>query len=143
MKRVIAVGMVLVASMALSTKATADDAADVKAAVLRLNEASNSGDVDTMAQYLGQGRSLFNLSGRLLSVSEGYDKDAARAAFEAGRKYNRTWRHLDVKTYGDAAVVTGYHVGSNTAPNGSIFRGTRRVTEVWIKQGGQCQATVA
>ena len=137
MKRVIAVAMVLVGSLVLSSKAAADDADDVKAAVLKSNEAWNSGDVDVMAQYLHPRRSLFNYRGRLLNKSEGFDKDALKAAFEAGLKVNRTWRHLDVKVYGNAAVVTGYHVGRTTRPDGSYIQGARRVSEFWTKQNGQ------
>ncbi len=137
MKQVIVVLMVLVGGLALSTAAIADDADDVRAAVLKLNEAGNSGDVDAIAQYLHQERSLFSLAGRLLINFEGFNKDARKAAYEAGLKVNRSWRHLDVKVYGNAAVVTGYHVGRTTRPDGSYIQGARRVSEFWTKQNGQ------
>ena len=136
MKKVIVLMMGLVI-VVLTTVATADDAADVRAAVLKLDEAVNSGDADAIAQYLHQERSLFNYNGRLLFKSVGFNKDARKAAYEAGLKVNRTWRHLDVKVYGNAAVVTGYHVGRTTRPDGSYIQGARRVSEFWTKQNGQ------
>lgn len=135
MKQIIVVLMVLVGSLALSTAAIADDADDVRAAVLKLNEAWNSGDVDAIAQYLHHERSLFNYRGRLLT--KGFNKDALKAVYEAGLKFNRRWKHLDVKVHGNAAVVTGYHNGRTTGADGSYIQGTRRVSEFWAKQNGQ------
>ena len=135
MKRLITTLIVLTVSLTLMSAATADDAADVKAAVLKLDEAFNAGDVEVISEYLS-GRSLFNFRGRLLNVAEGFDKDGLKSAFEAGLKFDRSWKHLDVKVYGNAAVVTGYHGGRTTRTNGSFIQGTRRVSEFWIKQSG-------
>ncbi len=138
MKRVITVAMVLVGGLVLSTTAIADDADDVKAAVLKLNEASNSGDVDAIAQYLHQERSLFNYHGRLLSKTEEFNKDGLKAAFDAGLKIdNGAIRHVTVKTYGNTGVVTGYQGLNVTFANGTIIRGTVRFSEVWTKQQGK------
>ena len=129
--------MALLAGIVLASAAIADDAADVKAAVLKLNAAANAGDVEVISQYISPQRSLFNFSGRLLFVAEEFDPERAKAAFEAGVKYNRSWTHLDVKVYGNAAVVTGYHRGRYTGRSGTYTQGTRRVSEVWIKQDGK------
>jgi len=43
-----------------------------------------------------------------------------------------SWKHFDVKVYGNAAVVAGYQEGS---VNLSSVQGTRRVSEFWINQG--------
>ena len=105
--------------------------------MLKLNAAFNAGDVEVMSEYRLSGRSLFGFRGRLLNVAEGFDKDGLKSAFEAGLKFNRSWKHLDVKVYGNAAVVTGYHGGRTTGTNGTFIQGTRRVSEFWIKQGGK------
>ena len=54
-----------------------------------------------------------------------------------GFKYNRYIRHIDVRVYGNAAVVSGYKTGSITWPSGNKTAGNIRFSEVWIKQGGQ------
>lgn len=56
MRRLIAILMVLSGGMVLTSIAAADDAADVKAAVLDLTAALNAGDVDTVAQVVSLGR---------------------------------------------------------------------------------------
>lgn len=134
MKRFIA--FIFVTATILTSKVSADDAADVKAAVLRLNKAFNDGNVEVMSEYLSVW-SLFNFKGRLLNESDEFDEDAWKSAFEAGFKVDRSWKHLDVKVYGNAAVVTGYHVGMTILTNGAFMQGTRRVSEFWIKEGSK------
>jgi len=46
-------------------------------------------------------------------------------------------RHLEVKVYGETALVTGYVVGSQTLPNGTTQQISLRRSAVWLKQGGQ------
>ena len=135
MKRLITTVIVLIASITLVSAAVADDAADVKAAWLKVNAAMNSGDIDVIAQHTHPKGSLFNYSGRLLR--ESFNADGLKAAFDAGLKFNWGVRSLQATVYGNAAVVTGYHVGTITSENGDINRGTRRFSEFWIKQGGK------
>jgi len=137
MKRLITALIVLTASLILTSTATADDAADVKAAVLKLTEALNSGDAEAIPEYLSVD-SGFSYRGRLFSRWEG-DVTVAwyKSLFDAGVKWNWSWRHLDVKVYGNAAVVTGYQEGNYTHSSGTIVQGTKRVSEFWIKQGGK------
>ena len=135
MRRLIAILMLLSGGMVLTNVAAADDAADVKAAVLDVNAALNAGDVDTVAKYIHPDSNRFNLGGRLLI--EGFNKDRLKTGIDDGLNFNRQIRHISVKVYGNAAVVTGYLLGSVTYPNGTISRGTRRFSEVWIKQQGK------
>jgi ketosteroid isomerase-like protein len=57
--------------------------------------------------------------------------------FDAGFKFNFELRHLKVKVYGDAAIVTGYVMGTSTSPDGTTQETTTRRTAVLIKQGGE------
>ena len=135
MKRLIALLIVLVGGFALTAVAAADDAADIEAAQRAHFAAYNASDADAVAQYVLQERSRFVGDGSLLTV--GFDKNELKAAFDAGVKFNRQFRHLDVKVYGNAAVVTGYWTGTINLLDGIIIKGPVRHSAVWIKQGGQ------
>ena len=63
-------------------------------------------------------------------------RKAFQASVAAGFKRNYQLRNLEVKVYGNTAVVTGYLVGSMTVPNGDVNRWTDLRTGVWVKQGG-------
>ena len=136
MKRLTIIMMVLVGGIVLTTVAAADDAADVKAAQLAHFAAFNAGDADAVAQYVLPERSHFRGIGGDLLV-EGFDKNSLKASFDDGLKFNRQLRHLQVKVYGDAAVVTGYWTGTITFPDGTTRQGPMRHSAVWIKKGGQ------
>jgi len=128
----------LVVGMFATTVDIADDVDDVKAAVLGLFVAVNAGDADgrvsrRMAEYSNFGR-----GGGLLNTSNSPEerRKAFQASVAAGFKRNYQLRNLEVKVYGNTAVVTGYLVGSMTLPNDDVNRWTDRRTGVWVKQGG-------
>jgi ketosteroid isomerase-like protein len=135
MRQLITILMILVGSLVLTTAAKADDVDDVKAAVLAVDAAYNSGDVDAIAQYMHSEHSQFPPGTGLLV--EGFDKERLKADFDAGFSLDITARHLGVKIYGNTAVVTGYIEGRVTMPGGAINQPRSRFTEVWIKQGGK------
>ena len=64
MKRLIAVLIVFIGGMVLTTTAAADDVDDVKAAVQALYETLNKGDADGYAKLVLPGESLFLAAGR-------------------------------------------------------------------------------
>jgi ketosteroid isomerase-like protein len=134
MKPVILVVMVLVGSLVLTNMAVADDAADVKAAVLAMDAAFSSGDVETIAKYTHPEHSRFAADGGL--VNPGFTKAGVKAFFDTGIKLNVQSRHIEVKVFGNAAVVTYYTLTATTQPDGNTTQATSRDTEVWIKQGG-------
>ncbi len=136
MKRVIAVAMVLVGSLVLSTIAIADDAADVKAASQALDAAFENKDMAVIVQYMHLEHSWYGGGGRLLR--EGFNKDGLKAAFDAGLKIDTgAFRHVTVKTYGNTGLLTGYQTYTVTLPSGTILRGSDRISEVWTKQQGK------
>ena len=134
MKRLTAILMILVGGVVLTTVASADDKADVIAAQLAVIAALNAGDAEAFAKYMLPEKSGFFPGGGLL---EGFDKNRLKARIDGGRKSNYRLRHLDVKVYGNAAVLTGYLTGTVTQPDGSTEKGPRRFSAVWIKQRGQ------
>jgi len=128
----------LVVGMFLTTVAVADDADDVKAAVERYFAALNSGDADAYAQHRVPEYSIFGGGGLIeRSNSIAQQRDDFQAQTDAGFKLNLRIQHLEVRVYGNAAVVTGYLTGTNTAPDGTVNQQRQQSTRVWIKQGGQ------
>ncbi len=129
----------LVVGMFLMPAALADDADDVKAAVQELFAAIRAGDADGRVSRRMPEFSIFGRGGGLLETSNSPEerRKAFQASVAAGFKRNYQPRNVEVKVYGNTAVVTCYLVGTLTAPNGDINRWTDRRTGVWIKQGGK------
>jgi ketosteroid isomerase-like protein len=118
--------------------AMADDVDDVKAAVESYFAALNSGNGAAMARYRIPEYSVFAGGGLIdRSSSTAQQRDDFQALADAGRKLNLRIQHLDVRVYGNAAVVTGYLMGIDTAPDGTVSQSRQQRTGVWIKQGGQ------
>ena len=139
MKLLIPTLMVIVSCVALSPLATAGDADDVKAATLEHFATLNAGNARAHVQHHMAGHSTYDAGGGLLEVSNSLSEETAslKADFDSGLKLNLELRHLDVKVYGDAAVVTGYVVGTATAPDGTTEQLTSRRSAVLIKEGGK------
>ncbi len=139
MKQLIAMLIVIAISLALNNTAVAGDADDVKAATLEHFATLNAGNARAHVQHHMAGHSTYNAGGGLLEVSNSLSEETAslKVDFDSGLKLNLELRHLDVKVYGDAAVVTGYVVGTATAPDGSIDQVTDRRSAVLIKEGGK------
>jgi len=128
----------LVVGMFLTTGAMADDVDDVKAAVQRYFAALNSGNGTAMAQHRIPEYSVFGGGGLIdRSSSIAQQRDDFQALADAGRKLNLRIQNLEVRVYGNAAVVTGYLTGTNTAPDGTVNQQRQQRTGVWIKQGEQ------
>lgn len=128
----------LVIGVISTTVAMADDVDDVKAAVQSFFAAINSGDGDAMIQTRIAGYSFFS-GGGLLERSGSLEdqKRDFQASADSGFKRNLQIRNLEVKVYGNAAVVTGYLRGTVTTADGATQRVSQERTGVWIKQGGQ------
>ncbi len=128
----------LVIGMFATAVAIADDVDDVKAAVESYFAALNSGNGAAMARYRIPEYSVFAGGGLIdRSSSTAQQRDDFQALADAGRKLNLRIQHLDIRVYGNASVVTGYLMGTNTAPDGTVNQQRQQRTGVWIKQGGQ------
>jgi len=127
-----------VVGMLLATPALADDVDDVKAAVRDYFAAISAEDTSGIIQYQMPRKSIFS-GGELLekfgSLEE--QKKDLQSAFDAGQRLNLQVRNLEVTVYGNAAIVTGYVIGTITTPDGTTIRSNDQRTGVWIKQGGQ------
>ncbi len=118
--------------------AIADDEADVRAAVQGHFAALNAGDVNAFIPYYPSESSVFaggRLLGRFHSLEE--RRDGFQAGVDAGQRRNLRLQHMEVRVYGNAAVVTGYLVGPSTAADGTVTQVRQQRTGVLIKQGGQ------
>ena len=145
MKRLCVISTVVGLGILLMTVAFADkhETAEVEAAIDGIIAAWNSGDVEAIAQYHhSKGTSYFPANGGLLSE---FDTAYYKGAFAAGLKVNLTFRHLDVKTYGDTAVATGYFVGAILVPEGmgESQQGPWRSSSTWMKEDGKWKMLVA
>ncbi len=119
----------LVIGMFATAVAIADDVDDVKAAVQKYITALNTGDVNAYVQSRTPEYSSFGGGGlveRYHSLEE--QRKRFQGNIDAGAEFNFQIRHLDVRVYGNAAIVTGYTVSGNNAD---------QRTSVWIKQGDQ------
>ena len=126
--------------MFLTTVAMANDVDDVKAAVQNYFAAINAGDSSAVMQYRSPEWSSFSRPGGLLDIptaSLQEQKNALDAQVRAGVRRNYGITHMEVKVYGNTAVVTGYLTGSRTQPNGTVVQMRDRRTAVFVKQGSQ------
>ncbi len=128
----------VVVGMFLTTVAMADDVDDVKAAVQSYFDAINSGNGAAVARHRIPEYSVFAGGGLIArSSSTAQQRDDFQTLADAGRKLNLRIQHMDVRVYGNAAVVTGYLMGTNTTPDGTVLQSRQQRTGVWVKQGGQ------
>ncbi len=126
-----------VVGMFLTTVAMADDADDVKAAFLGHFTTLRAHDSQSMAQnYMPDYTEFSGGGGLLIRTATPEEMGKARQAVFDNVNINLTPRNVEVKVYGNAAVVTAYLVGSITPANGETIRVSDRRTGVWVKQGG-------
>ncbi len=124
-----------IAGMFLMPAALADDADDVKAEMERYLAALNAGDANAYIQHFMPETSALVGTGL---ISRSHSLEEQKNAFVAsGLKRNLQFRHLEVKVYGNTAVVTCYVVGSTTNASGITNQSRGLRTGVMIKQGGQ------
>ena len=128
----------LVVGMFLTSVVMADDVDDVKAAVQRYIATLNAEDANAYVQSRVPEYSVFAGGGLLdRSTSLEEQRNSFQGRIDSGIRISRQLRHLDVKVYGNAAVVTGYMLGTTTGPDGTVNQQRQQRTGVWIKQGGQ------
>ena len=124
-----------VLGMFLTTVAMADDADDIKAAVLEFYDQLNNENA-SYAQFFLPGGDQFPRNGVLVQPNQEII-ESTQANIDGGMDFNVQVRHIDVKVYGDAAVATYYTVGPTVYPDGTVLSGVFRASITAIKQGGQ------
>jgi ketosteroid isomerase-like protein len=140
MKRIVAVLGGLWAIMVVAPAAMAQSAEEEIIAAQHAHfETLRSGDTRAhIAEHAPEATS-FDAAGGLLVEAQSLEEQVRdlQAVFDAGTILNSYLRHLQVRIYGDAAVVTGYIMGTTTNPDGSVVPVMDRRTAVLIRQGGE------
>ncbi len=108
---------------------------EVKAAMMNLIAAFNSGNVEQIEQFLAPQHSSYRGDGGLLMGFA--DMAQLRDAFSSGFKLNVQIRNLEAAVYGNSAVTTSFMTESVTTPGGNTrTEDPMRVSYVWHKQDG-------
>jgi uncharacterized protein (TIGR02246 family) len=105
--------------------------------------ARNAGDVETLANSWVSPASYFAGGGLLMEFEFTTDQlaEMIRAQFDGGRKDNLLAHHVDVRIYGDAALLTGYISGTFVPEDGTTIEGAHSFTSVWVKVGNEWKLT--
>ncbi|MEE9238110.1 MAG: nuclear transport factor 2 family protein [Thermodesulfobacteriota bacterium] len=137
MKKLILITMIFGWVVLLTTEAEAGDVEDIRKATLEHFVTFNAGNVAAHIEHHLQGHTGYSPDGGLLEVNESLEEEkmSLQADFDAGLKFDLQIQHLDVKVYGNAAVVTGYLVGTVTNTDGTTSQVRDRRTAVLIKKG--------
>ena len=126
--------VLLIAVVLMSTseaRAQETDEDRVRDAVVELYETLSTKNTNAVVRYMHpDGYTEFSESwGRLFVLDEEYIRNALASDFEI----DLAVRDLEVTVYGDAAIVTGYRVGSIR----SAYEVTLRLSMVWVKESGE------
>jgi ketosteroid isomerase-like protein len=108
--------------------------ADVRAAVEATLAALIARDVPAFANFYHEDTRGFFVDRS--NMIEGFSSLAVRAAFITGLRLDVVMSDLNVKVYGDAAVVGALFRGSVTLPGGAIASGTWRYSETRVLDDG-------
>jgi len=133
----ITMGLMLVVS--IPARVAGQDSEAVRTAVLEHYAAIRNADFQAAAYHHTDGFTAFFTDGGLLTTYGTPEEQAGlfQAMGDAGMRANWEVRQLEIRTYGDAAVATGYLVGTLQFPDGRMARGTWQLTEVWVREGGE------
>ena len=128
--------VLLLGSVALTSAVAADEADDVKAATEAWLSDLNAQNVTAYVAYYHPEETSYGGLGDLLT--EGiHTKEFMTVFFEAGFKTDLQWRHLKVKVFGKAAIVTGYLAGAVTLPGGKGLEDSWRTSVMWVQEEGK------
>ncbi len=129
--------LLIAVTLLSASEAKAQEAADenVRSAVVGLYAALSAKDANAVVRYmLPDGYTEFSEDGSRLSV---LDQEYIRNALASDVEIDLAVRDLEVTSYGDAGIVTGYRVGSIKLRSGSKSEATLRLSMVWVKQSGE------
>ncbi len=139
MKRLTSALTVLAVGVVFTPVATAQDVEAIKNATMEHFATQAAGDAAAHVRHHMLGHTAFAPDGGRLQKSASLEEESKnlQANFDAGLKWSVDLRDLKVDVYGDAAVVTGYLVGTVTLSDGSTQPVNNRRTAVLIKQGSE------
>ena len=122
----------LMSSLASGSARAQED--DVRAAVTETLAALVARDVPAFANFYHEDTRGFFVDRS--NMIEGFSSLAVRAAFITGLRLDVVMSDLNVKVYGDAAVVGALFRGSVTLPGGATASGTWRYSETRVLDDG-------
>jgi len=102
---------------------------------MALERAMNAGDVTVIAPLIHSDNTSFTGNGGMLN--EAFDAAVLKANFERGLSLATRSKHVQVRTWGDTALLTAYAEGMVRVPGGAPKFEISRVTEVWRRDRGQ------
>jgi ketosteroid isomerase-like protein len=140
MKRFVAVLGGVFAIIAVAPAAMAQSAEEEIIAAQHAHfETLRAGDARAHIAQHAPDATSFDAVGGLLVEAQSQEEQVRdlQAVFDAGIGLDNYLRHVQVRIYGDAAVVTGYITGTTTYPDGVVLQTMNRRTAVLIKQGGE------
>jgi uncharacterized protein (TIGR02246 family) len=122
----------------LPVTARGQDVDEITATTTEHLETLNAGDAAAhIAQHLPTATD-FSAGGLLVQYESREEQIAElQAEFDAGLRTDFTIRDLNVKVYGDVAVVTGHVVGTATTPEGTTESVANQRTAVLVKRDGR------
>ncbi len=125
---------VLCLMSSLASGSAAAQEAEVRAAVSATLAALVARDVPAFARFYHNDTRGFFVD--RTSMIEGFSSVAVRLAFATGLRVNVVMNDLDVKVYGNTAVVRAIFQGSVTLPLGAVASGTWRYSETRVLDEG-------
>jgi ketosteroid isomerase-like protein len=131
-----AVLLLFLACLLFTSATQADEADDAKKALTQahkdLSEALGDNDVSAILNRLPADWKIVNSAGHLMG------RDQLEEVLKGGKlKFlSHTTSDLDVRTFGDAAVIIG-RGNLRASWEGEEFQGNDRFTEVWVRREGK------
>ncbi len=125
-------GFCLLSLLASGSAGAQED--EVRAAVSATLAALVARDVPAFASFYHNDTRGFFVD--RTSMIEGFSSLAVLAAFATGLRVNVVMNDLDVKVYGNTAVVRAIFQGSVTLPLGAVASGTWRYSETRVLDEG-------
>ncbi len=125
-------GFCLLSLLASGSAGAQED--EVRAAVSATLAALVARDVSAFASFYHNDTRGFFVD--RTSMIEGFSSLAVLAAFATGLRVNVVMNDLDVKVYGNTAVVRAIFQGSVTLPLGAVASGTWRYSETRVLDEG-------
>ena len=112
------------------------DEADVKAAVARVYTALSAGDLAAFLAFVPvEGYSEFPESGSgVATIDEKFLRPIFESIVKGEIKVDLKATDLQVKAFGNAALVTGFRVGSITPAGTRVREQTLCLTMMWVRQ---------
>lgn len=119
----------------LGTSAFAEDALDVQQAHVAFEQAMNAGNADAVSEHIHPEYTSFTGNGSLLNGR--FERDTLDASFRRGLSLQLRSKHIEVTTWGDLALVTGYAEGTVSIPSAPPRFEITRFSSMWKKHDGR------